>query len=549
MRVPTLASRVLLAVLSAPGLVGGFTAGPKPAGGVAVCFAPDTPPDVVARIYANLAGRAAGPPPMFQFQDGDRWGGTATNSCCLQQGEPTTLTWSVVPDGTQIVATGQIPTEPSAPSDLRAFLDGIYGNEAVWRPLLQQVFDDWGQITGVTYVYEPSDAAADIAPSGPAPGQLGTRGDVRIGGHFLTATRDPSSYKLLPRARDMVIDTGDNFFFNTTANSLRLRNVVAHEQGHGLGIDHVCPVNQTKLMEPFVSTSYDGPSTTTSRRGPRLRRRSGDNDTSARPRTSDPGERHHDGERRERRRQLRHGLPQVHDRRPEAAHGDDDTVGFTYLKGPQNFNGSCPAGTSFNSLAENDLGVSVLASNGSTVLAIQNSNPAGGSEPSRASTWAPRATTSSGSSPDRPTRRSSTRSPSRFRTRPRRPVHRQERWTDDGRARQPDRLHDHGLERGALAATAPRSPTTSRRRSSGRLDCSATAGSSCPAGAPEHQRTVNLAVGGTLTFTLQATVAPGRRGPGQHRVREQSPRASRTRTPRTTTATDSDTLTPQANSG
>ncbi|MBZ0171610.1 MAG: hypothetical protein K8E66_04455, partial [Phycisphaerales bacterium] len=32
-----------------------------------------------------------------------------------------------------------------------------------------------------------------------------------------------------------------------------------HEHGHGLGFNHVCPANATKLMEPFVSTAYDGP--------------------------------------------------------------------------------------------------------------------------------------------------------------------------------------------------------------------------------------------------------------------------------------------------
>ena len=34
-----------------------------------------------------------------------------------------------------------------------------------------------------------------------------------------------------------------------------LRNVVMHEHGHGLGFQHTCPANGTKLMEPFIDTS------------------------------------------------------------------------------------------------------------------------------------------------------------------------------------------------------------------------------------------------------------------------------------------------------
>ena len=38
-----------------------------------------------------------------------------------------------------------------------------------------------------------------------------------------------------PNNGDMVIDTGDNFYNSTGSNSLRLRNVLAHEAGHGVG--------------------------------------------------------------------------------------------------------------------------------------------------------------------------------------------------------------------------------------------------------------------------------------------------------------------------
>jgi len=47
----------------------------------------------------------------------------------------------------------------------------------------------------------------------------------------------------------------------TTNNYRYFRNIVAHEHGHGIGLEHVCPVATTKLMEPYVLTNVDGPQT------------------------------------------------------------------------------------------------------------------------------------------------------------------------------------------------------------------------------------------------------------------------------------------------
>ena len=32
-----------------------------------------------------------------------------------------------------------------------------------------------------------------------------------------------------------------------------------HEHGHGLGMEHVCPLLGARLMEPFINLSFDGP--------------------------------------------------------------------------------------------------------------------------------------------------------------------------------------------------------------------------------------------------------------------------------------------------
>ncbi len=53
----------------------------------------------------------------------------------------------------------------------------------------------------------------------------------------------------------MVLDS-----FDTTFNqNIFFYNIIAHEHGHGLGFDHVCPLNETKLMEPFSSDQFQDP--------------------------------------------------------------------------------------------------------------------------------------------------------------------------------------------------------------------------------------------------------------------------------------------------
>ncbi|MBY0111575.1 MAG: pre-peptidase C-terminal domain-containing protein [Phycisphaerales bacterium] len=236
---------------------------------LAACFKPGTPNEVMEAFRLAEAIHA---PFGDRFNVGPRWTSTALTPGGSQLGKPITITWSIVPDGTDVQGFNG---EPDAPSNLRAYLNGIYGNEATWLPILQSVFDRWSQVSGIKYVYEPNDDGAALRnPEDPlnpgtflpstAFGVAGVRGDVRISGHTLDGNSGTLAYNFYPdefdaTGGDMVIDTGDNFFTNTAGNSLRLRNVVSHEHGHGMGQPHVCPIESTKLMEPFVSTIYDGP--------------------------------------------------------------------------------------------------------------------------------------------------------------------------------------------------------------------------------------------------------------------------------------------------
>ena len=68
------------------------------------------------------------------------------------------------------------------------------------------------------------------------------------------------AYAFYPSNGNMVLDSGDINNFGSTTNVARFfRNTFMHELGHAIGFDHVCSNNSNQLMEPFLSTSFDGP--------------------------------------------------------------------------------------------------------------------------------------------------------------------------------------------------------------------------------------------------------------------------------------------------
>lgn len=220
---------------------------------LAACFEPGTSQEEMDRVAAKLRGlgvslESFGPEKSRQVT---RWAATATDGGGLTQGTPTTITWSYLPDGYLLPG---FAGEPTSPNNMQAWLTGLYGDFDTWHALFVQVFDRWSEKTGLTYVYEPNDDGASFPGT---PGLAGVRGDVRIAGHSIPG--GILAYNWYPNLGDMVIDSGTGFYSNLSNNSLRLRNVLAHEAGHGIGQGHVVPTNGTKLMEPFINLGFDGP--------------------------------------------------------------------------------------------------------------------------------------------------------------------------------------------------------------------------------------------------------------------------------------------------
>jgi serralysin len=204
-------------------------------------------------LQFNLFGQAP--------SDVNRWTGSTALSQTqgFNQGDPLRLTWGFASLGTSINDSA-FSGYADANNDLQTRLNTIYGNQATWQPLFQSTFDRWSSISGLSYQFEANDDGAPWFNPGPNPGVLGVRADLRIGGKPLDGNNSLLAYNYFPNSgSEMVIDTNDNFYDNVTNNSIRLRNVIAHEHGHGLGMPHVESNNSNALMEPFINTTFDGP--------------------------------------------------------------------------------------------------------------------------------------------------------------------------------------------------------------------------------------------------------------------------------------------------
>lgn len=365
----------------------------KPAGGlgpVAVCFAKGTDPDVMAYVNEMIQTD-----PMQRYQLTGRWSGTA--------GTPRALTWSFAPDGVSI--PGGVG-EATAPNDLFATMDTKFaalGGRAYWINRFQQCFDRWAQVSGVSYtrITVGGNDWDDGAAWGSA-GLAGARGDIRIGMHLIDGLNGVLAYNQFPSNGDMVLDDGESWQQGSLSTNQHrfFRNTVMHEHGHGLGLLHCCPVNSTKLMEPFLSTSFDGPRHDDLRAA---QRQYGDvnglNNTAVAatnlgsptddtivtygtvplPLTNSP---------------VGNGSLYSIDANGEVDYYKFSVAGprvltvtvrpqgLTYDSSPQNCGGSdgCCSGNNVNSLAQANLNLDVLATDGTTVLGSAASQPSGNAE-------------------------------------------------------------------------------------------------------------------------------------------------------------------------
>lgn len=192
------------------------------------------------------------------YEANDRWNNTATDGSTGSQGDPVTLTWGFVDDGTRITGGAG---EPTSDSDLLSFLDTEIGAGA-WLSIFTDSFDRLSALAGLSFAQELNDTGQAINATANPFGRLGVRPDLRIGGHSIDGQLGSNTlaYNYFPDHGDMVLDTDNSTFFANSTNNYRgFRNTIMHEVGHGLGLSHVDSSTAGLLMEPSISTAFDGP--------------------------------------------------------------------------------------------------------------------------------------------------------------------------------------------------------------------------------------------------------------------------------------------------
>jgi len=125
------------------------------------------------------------------------------------------------------------------------------------REFIRQALSNWRTNSGLTYTEVADDNIAFTTSVTHSP----LRGDIRIGARPQDGAFGILAYNNFPTSGgDMVMDA-DEFIggeFAIAGNNYRgFRNTVSHEHGHGTGYIHSVPCNNTKLMEPQLSTSFD----------------------------------------------------------------------------------------------------------------------------------------------------------------------------------------------------------------------------------------------------------------------------------------------------
>jgi autotransporter-associated beta strand protein len=202
------------------------------------------------------------------YEISNRWATTATNGSTGLRGDPITLTWGLVSDGTTISGS-----EGSTGSILINYLDTKIGGappdtdasdltQRPWFAIFTSSYGRIAELSGVTYVYEPKNSTQPIDASLAPTGSLWNVPDIRIGGHSIDGSSGANTlaYSYFPNHSDLVLDTDNaNYYGNASNNYRAFRNILMHESGHGLGIDHVASSNAAFLMEANLGTNFDGP--------------------------------------------------------------------------------------------------------------------------------------------------------------------------------------------------------------------------------------------------------------------------------------------------
>ena len=123
-----------------------------------------------------------------------------------------------------------------------------------WEAAISSAFASWSSVADITFM--------EIADSGEAFNAAGSSGNIRIGGHVFDGAGGTLAHGFYPpvngstAAGDIHFDIGDSWKIGFGGPGFDVFQVMAHEIGHAIGLDHTAV--PSSLMNAFYTEAFAG---------------------------------------------------------------------------------------------------------------------------------------------------------------------------------------------------------------------------------------------------------------------------------------------------